>query len=83
MFPNNVTTDVWSKPDALQLASHVILESNTDGILPIQRTIILKVALYKAGKPIPMRFFVMDIKKWSYCAQCFQHTTGAPQSVMP
>ena len=44
MFPNNLTTDGLLKPDAFQSASHIILDSFTDGILPVHGTVILKVA---------------------------------------
>ena len=35
MFPNNLTTNGLTKYDALQSVSHIILESSTDGILPV------------------------------------------------
>ena len=41
---------------------HNLKESYTDGILPVHRTVILKVAYYRTGKLMAIRFFVVDTK---------------------
>ena len=63
IFCNNLTIDGLPKSDTLQSDSHVILESYTDGILPVHRTVILEVAHYKTGKLMPIRFFIEDTEK--------------------
>ena len=63
MFSKNLTTDGLPKPDTLQAADDIILESYTDGMLPIHRIAILKVAHYKTGKLMLIRFFIVHTKK--------------------
>ena len=47
MFLQSLTHQSLSKPTALASASHIILESYTDGILPVYSTLILYFAGYK------------------------------------
>ena len=63
MFPNNLTTDGLPKPNTLQSASHIILESYTGGILPVHGTVICNVALCKIVNLIQIRFFIVGTKK--------------------
>ena len=63
IFPNSFTTNGLAKPSVLQSENHFILESYRDGILLVHGTVILKVAHYKTGKLMPIRFFVVDTKK--------------------
>ena len=62
VFAYNLTKDFLPKPNTLQSASHVILKSYTDGILPIHGTFIIKVAQYWTRKLMPIRFFIVDIR---------------------
>ena len=62
MFPSNLITNGLPKPDALQSANHVIIESHTDGTLQAHWTVILKVAYYKTGRLRPIMFFIIDTK---------------------
>ena len=55
VFPNNHTTDVLPNLNTLQSASHIILESYTDGILSVHSRVILKVVHYKTGKLMAIR----------------------------
>ena len=55
-----VITEGLPKPNALHLANHIILESSTDGILPVHGTIMLEGEHYKTGKLMPIRFFIVD-----------------------
>ena len=50
MFPNNLTTNCLPKPDSLQSVCHIILNSYTDGILPVHPLFM------------QIRFFIVDNK---------------------
>ena len=56
MFPNILTTDGLPKPDALQVARPHDSRVLPKGILPVNRTGILKGAHYKTGKLMPIKF---------------------------
>ena len=50
------------KPNTLQSARHIILESWTDCILPVHGTCILQETHYTTGKLMPIRFSIVDTK---------------------
>ena len=60
IFPNNLTANELPKPDALHSVTHIILESQTDGILPVFGTDILKVVYHRTGKLMLIVVFVVD-----------------------
>ena len=69
MLPYNLTSNgplklSFPKTDykTLQSARHIILESSQDSILSVHGAVILKVAHYRTGKLMPMRFFIVDSK---------------------
>ena len=83
VFPNNFTTHGLPKPDALQAASHIILESYTDGILPAHGEVILNIVDYKTGMLMPIRFFIVDIKNEVIISSMVSTQPRVTQNVMP
>ena len=60
-YPGILTNDGLPKPNAPQLAKH-ILESYAQGILPVQGAVIPKVAHFKTGKLMPISFLIVNTK---------------------
>ena len=60
MFPNSLTTDGIPKSNALKSVTHNILESYTDGMLPVFYMVILEVAHFRTGELMPIRFSTVN-----------------------